>query len=136
MGLSGRPLDAYSRRRIGWALDRNLDTSPVLIDLDSVCAARAAPKGLVHHSDNGVQYASKTYIDLLKMAGMEISMSRRGEPYDSAKAERFIRTLKYEEVNLYEYESLEEAQSRISYFIDKLCNHGRLHSAIGYKPPL
>ena len=74
---------------------------------------------LLPHSDRGVQYASKTYVDTLKNAGIEISMSRRGNPYDNARAERFIRTLKYEEVYLYEYESLEEARSRIGYFIDK-----------------
>ena len=107
----------------------------VLNALDSALAARPAQKGLVHHSDRGVQYASKAYVDTLKNAGIEISMSRRGNPYDNAKAERFIRTLKYEEVYLYEYESLEEARSRIGYFIDKLYNRKRLHSALDYTPP-
>ena len=128
-------LDAYSRRCIGWALDRNLDASLALNALDSALDARPAPKGLIHHSDRGVQYASKAYVDTLKKAGIRISMSRRGNPYDNARAERFIRTLKYEEVYLYEYESLEEARSRIGYFIDKLYNRKRLHSALDYKPP-
>ena len=128
-------LDACSRRCIGWALDRHLEASLALNALDSALAARPVQKGLVHHSDRGVQYASKAYVDTLKNAGIEISMSRRGNPYDNAKAERFIRTLKYEEVYLYEYESLEEAQSRIGYFIDKLYNRKRLHSALDYRPP-
>ena len=112
-------LDAHSRRCIGWALDRTLDASLALNALSSALAQRSVPRGLVHHSDRGVQYASKAYIDTLKNAGIRISMSRRANPYDNARAERFIRTLKYEEVYLYEYESLEEARSRIGYFIDK-----------------
>ena len=117
-------------------MDRTLDASLALNALNSALAARPMQKGLVHHSDRGVQYASKAYVDTLKEAGIRISMSRRANPYDNAKAERFIRTLKYEEVYLYEYESLEEAQSRIGYFIDKLYNRKRLHSALGYMPPV
>ena len=128
-------LDAFSRRCIGWALDRHLDASLALAALDRALAARPAPEGLVHHSDRGVQYASKAYVDTLRNAGIRISMSRRGNPYDNAKAERFIRTLKYEEVYLYEYESLDEARARIGYFIDKLYNRKRLHSALNYIPP-
>ena len=128
-------LDAYSRRCVGWALERTLDASLTLGALDSALASRSVPEGLVHHSDRGVQYASKAYVDTLEKAGIRISMSRRGNPYDNAKAERFIRTLKYEEVYLYEYESLEEARSRIGYFIDKLYNRKRLHSALDYTPP-
>ena len=112
-------LDAHSRWCIGWALDRTLDASLALNALSSALAQRSVPRGLVHHSDRGVQYASKAYVDTLKNAGIRISMSRRGNPYDNARAERFIRTLKYEEVYLYEYESLEEARSRIGYCIDK-----------------
>ena len=126
-------LDAWSRRCIGWAMDRTLEASLVLNALDSALAARPAPEGLVHHSDRGVQYASKAYVDRLRNAGIRISMSRRGNPYDNAKAERFIRTLKYEEVYL--YESLDEARSRVGYFIDKLYNRKRLHSALDYAPP-
>ncbi len=127
-------LDAYSRRCIGWALERTLDASLTLNALHSALASRSVPEGLVHHSDRGVQYASNAYVDTLKKAGIRISMSRRGNPYDNAKAERFIRTLKYEEVYLYEYESLEEARSRIGYFIDNLYNRKRLHSALNYRP--
>ena len=111
---------AWSRRCVGWALERNLYASLAPQALDNALADRSTPKGLVHHSDRGVQYASKAYVDTLEKAGIKISMSRRGNPYDNAKAERFIRTLKYEEVYLYEYESLEVARSRIGYFIDKL----------------
>ena len=89
----------------------------------------------MHHSDRGVQYALKAYVDTLKNAGIRISMSRRANPYDNAKAERFIRILKYKEVYLYEYDSLDEARSRIGYFIDKLYNRKRLHSALDYRPP-
>ena len=89
---------ACSRQCVGWALERTLDASLALGALDSALAASPVPKGPVHHSDRGVQYASKAYVDTLKKAGIEISMSRRGNPYDNAKAERFIRTLKYEEV--------------------------------------
>lgn len=128
-------LDACSRRCIGWALDRTLDARLALEALDNALTARPAPEGLAHHSDRGVQYASKAYVDTLREAGIRISMSRRGNPYDNAKAERFIRTLKYEEVYLCEYASLEEARSRIGYFIDKLYNRKRLHSALDYKPP-
>ena len=128
-------LDAYSRPCVGWALERTLDASLALGALDSALASRSVPVGLVHHSDRGVQYASKAYVDTLKKEGIEISMSRRGNPYDNAKAERFIRTLKYEEVYLYEYESLEEARSRIGYFFNTLYNRKRLHSALDYRPP-
>ena len=128
-------LDAYSRRCIGWALERTLDASLTLNALHSALASRSVPEGLVHHSDRGVQYTSNAYVETLKKAGIQISMSRRGNPYDNAKAERFIRTLKYEEVYLYEYESLEEARSRIGYFIDNLYNRKRLHSALDYTPP-
>ena len=127
--------DAWSRRCIGWALDRHLDASLALNALDSALASRSVTERLVHHSDRGVQYASKAYVDTLEKAGIRISMSRRGNPYDNAKAERFIRTLKYGEVYIYEYESLEEARSRIGYFIDKLYNRKRLHSALNYRPP-
>ena len=116
-------------------MDRRLEASLAVDALNSALASRPTPDGLVHHSDRGVQYASKAYVDALENAGIRISMSRRGNPYDNAQAERFIRTLKYEEVYLYEYESLEEARSRIGYFIDKLYNRKRLHSALDYRPP-
>ena len=128
-------LDAYSRRCVGWALDRTLEADLTISALKQALAVRPVHPGLVHHSDRGVQYASKTYVEILQQAGIRISMSRRGNPYDNAKAESFIKTLKYEEVYLYEYESLEEARDRIGYFIDTLYNQNRLHSALDYRPP-
>lgn len=128
-------LDAYSRRCIGWALDRTLEADLPISALKQALATRSITPGLVHHSDRGVQYASNTYVEILKQADIRISMSRKGNPYDNAKAERFIKTLKYEEVYLYEYESLEEARMRIGYFIETLYNQKRLHSALDYRPP-
>ena len=98
-------------------------------------ATRGIQPGLVHHSDRGVQYASQAYIDLLKEHRIQISMSRRGNAYDNAKAERFIRTVKYEEVYMFEYEDLPEARRRIGHFLEELYNRKRLHSALGYLPP-
>ena len=98
-------------------------------------ATRKVVPGLVHHSDRGVQYASSVYTDLLKEHGIRISMSRCGNPYDNAQAERFMRTLKYEEVYLFEYETVTEARARISHFLEEVYNQKRLHSAIGYLPP-
>src|SRR5688572_6394706 len=98
-------------------------------------STRLVKPGLVHHSDRGVQYASSAYTGLLKERGVRISMSRRGNPYDNAKAERFMKTLKYEEVYLFEYESLSEARSRIGQFLEEVYNQKRLHSALGYVPP-
>ena len=91
--------------------------------------------GLVHHSDQGVQYAAHDYINLLKKKGIQISMSRKGNPYDNAFAESFIKTLKYEEVYLKEYESFNDAYINIEEFIDDVYNDKRLHSSIGYLPP-
>jgi putative transposase len=89
----------------------------------------------VHHSDRGVQYACTAYVDLLKQHGMAISMSRRGNPYDNAQAESFMKTLKYEEVYRTEYRDLTEAYASISEFIERVYNEQRLHSALGYVPP-
>src|SRR5262249_35287002 len=91
--------------------------------------------GLVHHSDRGVQYASAAYTDLLKQHGIAISMSRTGNPYDNARAESFIKTLKYEEVYRTEYRDLSEARTSISVFIERVYNQQRLHSSLGYVPP-
>ena len=128
-------LDAYSRRCIGWALEPFLEAELALEALQMALASRRIEPGLVHHSDRGVQYASSAYCDLLKEQGICISMSRRGNPYDNAQAERFMRTLKYEEVYLFEYETVAEARARISHFIEEVYNQKRLHSAIGYVPP-
>jgi putative transposase len=128
-------LDAYSRRCIGWALGRTLQSSLATEALMMALTSRSVEPGLVHHSDRGVQYASREYTDLLKENGILISMSRRGNPYDNAKAESFMKTLKMEEVYLYEYEDEVEARSRIGYFLEDVYNQKRLHSALGYVPP-
>src|SRR5437660_11362537 len=96
---------------------------------------RRVGRGLVHHSDQGVQYASSAYTEVLKERGIRISMSRRGNAYDNAKAESFIKTLKYEEVYLFEYETMAEARSSISHSLEDVYNQTRLHSALGYVPP-
>ena len=109
--------------------------SRVVVFVSQALERRTLQPGLVHHSDRGVQYASCEYTDLLKDNGILISMSCRGNPYDNAKAESFMKTLKMEEVYLYEYENLGEARSRIGYFLEDVYNQKRLHSAIGYVPP-
>ena len=99
-------------------------------------AASNPPPGLIHHSDRGVQYACAAYAERLEARGLRVSMSRAGNPYDNAKAERFMRTLKDEEVNGKTYASLEDARRRIGAFLETVYNRGRLHSALGYKPPV
>ena len=129
-------LDAYSRRGIGWALDRSLEAELALAALRMALATRPIRPGLVHHSDRGVQYASHAYTNLLKEHGIRISMSRPGNPYDNAQLESFIKTLKYEEVYLFEYQNLAEARGRIGHFIEEGYNATRLHAALGYRPPV
>ena len=128
-------LDAYSRRCIGWALSRHIDTELALAALRMALQTRTLPPGLMHHSDRGVQYASKAYVALLQEHQIQISMSRTGNPYDNAKAERFMRTLKYEEVHMNDYETLPEVLASVRHFIEAVYNRKRLHSAIGYLPP-
>ena len=128
-------LDAFSRRVIGWALDRTLEATLTLEALRMALAQRRPAPGLVHHSDRGVQYACSDYTDLLKQHGIVISMSRRGNPYDNATCESFLKTLKYEEVYRTEYRDLAEARASIGVFLEKVYNQKRLHSALGYLPP-
>jgi transposase InsO family protein len=128
-------LDAFSRKCIGWKLREHLDTSLPLTALKRALENRSIQPGLIHHSDRGVQYGSKEYTDLLKTYGIVISMARKGNPYDNAKAESFIKTLKYEEVYLFEYQNIYEARQRIDYFIGEVYNEDRLHSSLGYLPP-
>ncbi len=129
-------LDAFSRRCIGWALRRSLEAALVLEALRMSLTRRHPRPGLVHHSDRGVQYASRDYTALLEQHGIRISMSRLATPYDNAQVESFIKTLKYEEVYRTEYRNLEEAKVLIGKFLEKVYNQQRLHSALGYRPPL
>ena len=128
-------LDVFSRKAIGYALSRNLDTQLTLSALRMAIENRNPLPGCIHHSDRGVQYASGNYVKELEFYQFQISMSRKGNPFDNAYAESFIKTLKSEEVHLWEYRTIEDAQRRISYFIEDVYNHKRLHSAIGYCPP-
>jgi len=129
-------LDAYSRRVIGWALDRTLEDDLAIAALNMAFRRRSPAEGLTHHSDRGVQYASNDYTNLLKDRGVRISMSRKGNPYDNAFCESFMKTLKYEEVYRQEYRDLTDAQASIERFIEKIYNGKRLHSALDYRPPL
>jgi len=130
-------LDVYSRRCIGWSLSQYIDTQLTLTALDKALETRKGTDltGLIHHSDQGVQYASHDYIRLLKEYGIQPSMSRKGNPYDNAFAESFIKTLKHEEVNLQEYMSFNDAYQNIRTFIEEVYNTKRLHSSIGYLSP-
>jgi transposase InsO family protein len=129
-------LDAYSRRCIGWALARYLDARLPLAALKMALQRRSfTPGQLMHHSDQGVQYAAREYVQVLKQNKIIISMSRVGNPYDNAKAERFMRTLKYEEIYLNDYDDFAEVLASVEHFIEQVYNRKRLHSAIGYLPP-
>jgi putative transposase len=128
-------LDAFSRRVIGWALGRALEAELALSALRMALEERKPQPGLVHHSDRGVQYASQEYIGLLKEHQAQISMSRKGNPYDNAACESFMKTLKYEEVYRNEYRDFHEARASIQEFLERVYNQKRLHSALGYLPP-
>jgi putative transposase len=128
-------LDAYSRRVIGWALGRTLEAELAISALRMALVCRRPAAGLVHHSDRGVQYASHDYTALLRDHEIAISMSRKGNPYDNAACESFMKTLKYDEVYRNEYRDFEDALSSISQFLEVVYNQHRLHSALGYRPP-
>lgn len=130
-------MDVFSRKCIGWALDRSIDALLTQNALHMALRNRQGSdlSGLIHHSDQGVQYASAAYVSLLKEKGIRISMSRKGNPYDNAFAESFIKTLKCEEVYLREYETFREAHTDIRQFIEDVYNAKRLHSGIRYKAP-
>jgi transposase InsO family protein len=129
-------LDSYSRRVIGWELSRTLEAAGGVRALRKALAARRPAAGFIHHSDQGVQYACEAYVSVLEEAGARISMASVGNPYENAQAESFFKTLKVEEVYLTDYRDEIEALSRIDRFIESVYNQKRLHSSLGYLPPI
>jgi putative transposase len=128
-------LDGFSRKVVGWALERTLATRLPRAALEQAIAERQPPPGLVHHSDRGVQYASDEYVQVLRDHQMIPSMSRPANPYDNASCESFMKTLKREEIYANDYVDLDHLRTNIEAFIEQYYNRCRLHSALGYKPP-
>ena len=128
-------LDAFSRKVVGWALERTLAARLAIAALEQAIAQRQPPPGLVHHSDRGVQYACEDYAQILQQHQMIPSMSRPANPYDNASCESFMKTLKREEIYANDYRDLEHLLGNIEVFIEQYYNRFRLHSALGYRPP-
>ena len=128
-------LDAYSRKVVGWELAETLEAVLAVSALKQALASRQPPVGFIHHSDRGVQYACREYVEVLEGAGARISMAAKGTPRENAQAESFFRTLKHEEVYLTEYDHYREARQALGCFIDRVYNEKRLHSSLGYRPP-
>jgi transposase InsO family protein len=128
-------LDAYSRRVVGWRLSREIDAALAVSALEMALEARKPAPGWIHHSDRGVQYACREYVERLTGAQAQISMSAKGTPRDNAQAESLMRTLKQEEVYLHDYQTFDDAEPSLGHFIDRVYNEKRLHSSLGYLPP-
>ena len=128
-------LDLYSRKAIGWQISKRIDRHLVLDALKMALLRRKPPRGVIHHSDRGVQYLCDEYTALLIENGFHISCSRRGNPYDNAWTESFMKTLKYDEVYMFGYKTYLDVIARVPYFIEEVYNKKRLHSSIGYLPP-
>jgi putative transposase len=129
-------LDAWSRRCVGWRLSRWIDTDLTVAALTDALATRRPAPGLIHHSDRGVQYANAAYVTRLTDIGAQVSMAAAGNPYENAKAESFFKTLKREEVYLNHYQTFAEAEANLGRFIADVYNAKRLHSSLGYRPPI
>lgn len=128
-------LDAWSRRVVGYAISRSLDSRLCVAALEAAIEERRPGPGLVHHSDRGVQYASKAYREVLESFRMVGSMSRRGNPYDNAQIESFFKTLKHEEILAFDYQTMQDVLNRLPHFLEEIYNRRRLHSSLGYMPP-
>jgi len=128
-------LDAFSRKVVGWALDRTMAAELAIAALEQAIAERQPPPGTVHHSDRGVQYASGDYVSILRQHQMIPSMSRPANPYDNASCESFLKTLKREEIYANEYQDRDHLRANLEAFIERYYNRCRLHSALGYRPP-
>jgi transposase InsO family protein len=129
-------LDKWSRRVVGWSLDRTLAARLAVVALEQAIADRRPRPGLVHHSDRGIQYASQQYVGVLRREGMVPSMSRPANPYDNATCESFMKTLKQEEIYCGEYRDLEDLRGHVEEFLNRYYNRQRLHSALGYRTPV
>lgn len=129
-------LDLCSRKIVGWAISKRIDRQVCIEALKMAIAARPGTRGCIHHSDRGVQYASDDYIKILRNHGFQISMSAKASPGDNAFVESFFKTLKYEEVHLWNYDTYEDVIDRVPYFLEEVYNRKRLHSSIGYRPPI
>jgi putative transposase len=128
-------LDAFSRKVVGWALERSMAARLPIAALERAIAERQPPPGLVHHSDRGMQYACGEYAEVLQRHQMIPSMSRPANPYDNASCESFLKTLKQEEIYVHQYRDLEDLAEHIEAFIEEYYNRRRLHSALGYRTP-
>lgn len=128
-------LDLFSRKVVGWAISKRINAELAVAALKMAIETRSPLPGCIHHSDQGVQYCSEDYIELLDEWRFQISMSRKGNPYDNAWAESFMRILKYEEIYLSEYETYEDVVNRLPHFIEEIYNRKRIHSSIGYLTP-